>query len=216
MKINSVLTAATLLAAHTAAFPSTGSISSNSNLVLSWTTDIDNTYTATGPYSAAVSFTESAFQGTFEAVVTADPFPQLVVLPSIVLEVDAPTDPQLRYSYWQASMELTVWRLSDGEMIKAVSLATHGTGKATLALDLRTSYFYPSINYKVTGAYTFAAGNYLSPSGNPSCAALSCMTLNSDNAKFSATVAAVVPEPQTYVLLALGLAGVGGAVRRRR
>lgn len=66
------------------------------------------------------------------------------------------------------------------------------------------------------------SGHYLSPSDDPNCASLSCMTLRRDAVQASrifftagATVGAV-PEPSTFALLSFGGLVLGFMARRRR
>jgi hypothetical protein len=75
-------------------------------------------------------------------------------------------------------------------------------------------------NVGITMTYTFAGGHYLTPSSDPTCAALSCMNMGVDRAQFasygSIVGVSVVPESTQVILLTAGLAVISLMGRRRR
>lgn len=66
---------------------------------------------------------------------------------------------------------------------------------------------------------SFVAGHYLSPSLDPSCASLDCMTPGRDSLELSPFSVRLqvhaVPEPSSYALFAVGLVGLLAYSRRR-
>jgi hypothetical protein len=132
----------------------------------------------------------------------------------------ADSDIQLRFSYWDATAELTLTRQSDGKLIKSTSF--HESGKNSFQTYFTLWFADPSETYVIKGAYTFTPGHYLIPSNDPNCASLSCMIAKEDVAHIFSTInvrtANPIPEPSTTALMSLGaialLALRGRRIRR--
>lgn len=121
----------------------------------------------------------------------------------------APSDVQLRFSN-----PTTHWRGS------IVDLNTNATLFSTLSDS--SAYLYDmtwSTNrVKISLAFDFLPGNFLTPSLDSTCASLSCMTPGHDTAYVSGAylIATQAPEPSTYAMLVAGSTLLFFAGRRRQ
>lgn len=132
--------------------------------------------------------------------------------------VTIPDDSQLRFSYWHFESTLEIFDVTANKLIATKTTDIHGGKTGGLGVYISTTDIPLASTYRFTETYKFTPGSVLTPSLDPACQSLSCMTLSFDRMNVSMAVftATTVPETSSALMLLFGLGAVCTAIRRGR
>jgi hypothetical protein len=167
-------------------------------------------YTITSPDSFEVLDGDSSISVLVESdpLTSIYPFLSRVGISSLVFELDAPEEQQIRTSYSRLNWSYQIIDAESQSIVDEVNgqslrldkegLQGIGFGISSIAQQFRA--------YEMKFSFEFLAGYSLVPSLDPSCASVLCMTAVQDQLYFRYANPSAIPEPSRYALLFGGLA----------